>query len=479
MGIIPLSIDRLARSSRDLLNLFDELKARGVRVEFTDTPFLNTGTKEATFVIQILSAVAELERVTIKERQAEGIAIAKAKGVYEKEPSLSPEQVAEARERVALGVPKSVVARELGVSRRTLYNALDGKGVYGGEEYRKAPTMRAVDLFCGFGGMSLGFSKAGFDVVAAFDNWKPAIDVYRANLKTPAMGLDLSDADVAADAVRRYAPDIVIRGPPCQDFSIAGNRDEDGGMAELTLAFADIVTRVRPRCFVMENVPTAKESDTYAKAFGRFREAGYGLTVKVLDASLCGVPQARERCFTVGILGEDDDALASELESRLAEKQMTVRDYLGDDLGTDYYFCMPRSYKRRGIFSIDEPAATVRGMNRPMPSTYKKHPGDACDPSDCRALTEEERGWLQTFPKGFQWKGSKADVNQMIGNAVPVNMARFVAEVLKAHLNGESVPEGLAEATFGDDVIVDRSEVSTSSLTNTAVAPRINLFPQM
>lgn len=82
-------------------------------------------------MLTILAAVAQLERATIRERQAEGIAIAKARGVYEREPKLTDGQIFSARELIARGVPKAAVARELGVSRQTLYTALAGEGKYG------------------------------------------------------------------------------------------------------------------------------------------------------------------------------------------------------------------------------------------------------------------------------------------------------------------------------------------------------------
>lgn len=124
------SPDRLARSTRDLLGMIEEFKAKGVGVEFVDNPALNTDTPQGEFMMTILAAVAQLERAVIRERQAEGIAIAKTKGVYEREPKLTAEQIEEARERIALKVPKAVVARDLGVSRATLYNALSGDGAY-------------------------------------------------------------------------------------------------------------------------------------------------------------------------------------------------------------------------------------------------------------------------------------------------------------------------------------------------------------
>lgn len=124
------SIDRLARSTTDLLAILDELQAKGVNVEFVDNPALNTDTPQGKFIITVLGAIAELERATIRDRQAEGIAVAKAKGKYRQKPKMTPEQIAEARELIASGVSKTRVARDLGVGRTTLYAALDGTGVY-------------------------------------------------------------------------------------------------------------------------------------------------------------------------------------------------------------------------------------------------------------------------------------------------------------------------------------------------------------
>lgn len=127
------SPDRLARSTTDLLQIVGDLKERGVSVEFVDNPSLNTDTPQGEFMLTILAAVAQLERATIKERQAEGIALAKQRGVYERAPKLDQEQVAEVRQLVGAGIPKARIARDLGVSRQTLYTALAGKGRYRGE----------------------------------------------------------------------------------------------------------------------------------------------------------------------------------------------------------------------------------------------------------------------------------------------------------------------------------------------------------
>lgn len=126
------SPDRLARSTTDLLGLVQLLQDKGVALEFVDNPSLNTDTPQGEFMLTVLAAVAQLERAVILERQAEGIALAKQRGVYDKAPKLSPQQVQEARQKVTAGVPKARIARELGCSRQTLYTALKGQGKYTG-----------------------------------------------------------------------------------------------------------------------------------------------------------------------------------------------------------------------------------------------------------------------------------------------------------------------------------------------------------
>ncbi|WP_166821857.1 recombinase family protein [Brevibacterium limosum] len=118
------SIDRLARSTTDLLAIVQELSDKGVSVEFIDTPDMNVQTGQGKFMLTVMAAFAELERTTIRERQSEGIAIAKAEGRYAKAKKLNDEQVAEARQRIADGDTRAEVARDLGVSRQTLYTAL-------------------------------------------------------------------------------------------------------------------------------------------------------------------------------------------------------------------------------------------------------------------------------------------------------------------------------------------------------------------
>lgn len=291
--------------------------------------------------------------------------------------------------------------------------------------------MRAVDVFSGCGGMSLGFEQAGVDVVAAFDKWAPAVEIYRANFNHPIYEKDLCDED-SVDQIRSMAPDLIMGGPPCQDYSIAGKR-EQGERANLTIRFADIVAGVKPAWVVFENVYNIERFGTLPKMKETLRKAGYGLSCTVLDASRCGVPQARKRFILVGHLGSEDGLFDEALSAGLADKQMTVRDYLGNKLGTQYYYMHPRSYARRAVFSIDEPSATIRGINRPIPANYKRHHADAAAISDgVRVLTTKERSYLQSFPEEFQLPGAKTNVELAIGNAVPPALAKYIASRIVA-----------------------------------------------
>jgi len=290
--------------------------------------------------------------------------------------------------------------------------------------------MKTVDLFSGCGGMTKGFQNAGFDVVVAYDNWAPAIAVYRKNFDHPAHVADLTDPEVKASIVEMQ-PEVIIGGPPCQDFSTAGHQDESLGRAVLTIEFAKIVAAAHPDYFVMENVANIRRSGVLPQALEILRGAGYGITSELLDASRCGVPQSRKRFFLAGALGAPDDFLGDVLQRNLTPAPMTIHDYLGDSLGVEYYFRVPTNYNRRGVFSIHEPSVCIRTVDRPIPPGYLGHPSDpvAIGP-EVRGLTVKERSYIQTFPPDFEFEGTKTNLNQMIGNAVPVNLASYVGRAL-------------------------------------------------
>lgn len=310
--------------------------------------------------------------------------------------------------------------------------------------------MRAVDLFSGCGGLSLGLENAGLDVVAAYENWNAAASIYQQNFNHPVFEFDLSDVQGAVEHINQFNPDIIVGGPPCQDFSSAGKRNESGSRGDLTLSYAQIITGVMPRWFLMENVERINKTEVFAEAKKLLREAGYGFTEMVLDASKCGVPQKRKRMFLIGQLETFDNFLRDRLLQGLSRNSMTIREYMGEQLDTENYYRHARSYARRGVFSIDEPSPTVRGVNRPIPPGYVSHAGDStAQLENVRPLTSLERSYIQTFPRTFNWNGlNKTTLEQIIGNAVPVNLARYVGRCIMAYREEENGILNLVNENF-------------------------------
>lgn len=305
-----------------------------------------------------------------------------------------------------------------------------------------------VDLFCGCGGLSRGFELAGFDIVAAFDGWDSAVTCYNENFNHEAHQLDLDDVDNAVNVIRQYEPTIIIGGPPCQEFSNAGQRVE-GAKADLTYKYAQIVTRLRPNYFVMENVPRAKDSKAYAKARALYLTHGYSLTEIVLDACRCGVPQKRKRFFCIGAQRAKPDFLQERLCYAYGDSETTVQDYFDAhdiQLTFEHYYRHPTTYTRRAVFPVTIPSPTIRGVNRPKPETYRRHEKDSVEENELeniRNLTLRERATIQTFPEDYHFEGlniSNGDLEQMVGNAVPVLLAQFVATQLFNYINGVDIP---------------------------------------
>jgi DNA (cytosine-5)-methyltransferase 1 len=307
--------------------------------------------------------------------------------------------------------------------------------------------LTAVDLFCGCGGLSLGFQQAGIEILAGIDNWPIVLNIYRENFDHLAIEQDLTDEITSIRIIKKLQPNMIVGGPPCQDFSSAGKRNFHGEKANLTYNFTNIICGIKPAWFVMENVPRITKSHIFPEILQKFQESGYGLSSIILNACYYHVPQSRSRFFLIGELGGRNHSLDDLSKILLSPQPMTIRDYLGDRLNLQYYYRHPRSYARRGIFSIDEPSPTIRGVNRPMPPNYQLHSGDPqnIDIATIRPLSTIERSYIQTFPDSFNFFGTKTNLEQMIGNSVPVNLAFFVASHILKYIKSGDIHENLAK----------------------------------
>ena len=172
---------------------------------------------------------------------------------------------------------------------------------------------KILDLFCGCGGLSLGFENAGFEVALAIDIWSDAIQTYNKNHSKPvAICKDIHELD--NNYLKEFSQEEnivgVIGGPPCQGYSTVGTRDVNDPRNHLYLEYCRVVEVIKPKFFVIENVKgllTLNNGMFKDDIINRFSKLGYNISFKVLNASNYGVPQNRQRVFFVGLKEDEFD----------------------------------------------------------------------------------------------------------------------------------------------------------------------------
>ena len=189
-----------------------------------------------------------------------------------------------------------------------------------------------LDLFCGCGGLYYGFIEAGFEVVLGIDYWKDAITTFENNHKD-AIGLV---ADLFNETPKQISQktgikkvDIIVGGPPCQGFSIAGKRIVDDERNQLYKSFVNFVDFYNPKIFLLENVPnivSMGKGIVKDNIIEDFENLGYKVVYEVLMASDFGVPQNRKRAFFVGIKGNEEFVFPT----RNTENLITAKEAISD-----------------------------------------------------------------------------------------------------------------------------------------------------
>lgn len=284
--------------------------------------------------------------------------------------------------------------------------------------------------------------------------------------------------------------DLVIGGPPCQGFSVAGKMDPNDPRSKHVWTFADVVQMLNPKAFVMENVKAlgtlSKWEPLRKSLLERFRDLGYSTNFVVLNATEFNVPQGRERVFFVGFKG--NSKLIPDLKKMMEPyKKMapTVRETLSvlDKAGTGNNISVcnakitltPNPVLRKSPFA----GMLFNGMGRPirldgyantLPASmggnktpiidevelYENGPGWVQDyhlkimsgskpsefqeaPKRLRRLTVEEAALIQTFPKDYVFCGSQSSKFCQIGNAVPPNLAFHIGKMITDCLINEVI----------------------------------------
>ena len=354
---------------------------------------------------------------------------------------------------------------------------------------------RVIDLFAGVGGLSLGFEKKGFDVVLANEYDASIATSYIANHKNTKMIVgDITSLDLE-DTFGKLAGtiDVVIGGPPCQGFSQKGQRktihDERNFLFKY---YVSVVELVKPKYFVMENVPnllTAEGGYFRHEIEELFNNLGYSLEYGVLNASDYGVPQNRRRAVIIGKLDGDApklpvpkrnnvtiwDAISdlAYLESGEGSEEQEYKypaesDYekmlrkdsskLFNHIATKHSplalerlalippnagrEVLPEEHLTKSIYSgtwtrmkKDEISVTIT-TRFDTPSS-----GKFTHPFLNRAITVREAARIQSFPDNFHFVGNKGSQMKQVGNAVPPLLAAAIAEVIMNDIKEETKHE--------------------------------------
>lgn len=302
----------------------------------------------------------------------------------------------------------------------------------------------AISLFCGAGGLDMGFDNAGFRTIWANDFDADACQTHRTWSDADVVCGDISKVDFSSIPVS----DVILGGFPCQGFSLSGPRKIDDSRNVLYKHYVKLVQQNKPLAFIGENVKgllTMGGGQIIEAIVADFAECGYDVFYKLVNAKNFGVPQDRERVIIVGFR-KDLNIQGFELPESNGQ-HMTLREAIGDmpspnpeDVCTAPYSSryMSRNRKRQWddvSFTIPAMAKQV-ALHPSSPDMIKvdKDHWRFGETQMTRRLSWQEAAAIQTFPRDMHFCGNLTSVYKQIGNAVPVKLAESIANVVKLAL---------------------------------------------
>jgi DNA (cytosine-5)-methyltransferase 1 len=336
-----------------------------------------------------------------------------------------------------------------------------------------------IDLFCGCGGLSLGFELTNkFEIKLAIDSDKKAIETLKFNHpKINVINEDIRTINLNNIRKKFNSVDLIIGGPPCQGFSLAGKREFEDERNNLFWDFINFVQLFKPKMFVLENVPgliSLYQGKTKELIIKNMEKLGYLVQYQTLLASDYGVPQLRKRVFFVGNTYnkyftyptpklEEENYITCQIA--LSDLPSLVEDigYEGMEYAkqpqSEYQKLMRRNchlvYNHIGTKHTEKVIKTIQlvpegGNYKDLPLNLQRsrnfniawtryHSQKPCNTIDTghrhyfhykydRVPTVREHARLQSFPDCFRFLGNKTDQNRQVGNAVPPLLAKALAE---------------------------------------------------
>lgn len=347
---------------------------------------------------------------------------------------------------------------------------------------------RLIDLFCGAGGMTLGFTRKGFQSVWALDNDEAAVETFNANFGNHADCADIEEWLAKKRSIPKA--DVVIGGPPCQGFSLLNKRRKGDARRALWQPYLDVVKRSGAKVFVIENVPGLIASEEGEQIIAQAKKMGFAVWADYVNAADYGVAQTRKRAVIIGwkksltapaALPPLRTHHAPSIKSNLPVWK-TVWDVIADlpapvgteirnvrapldlhfgrqptptslkrykavpkggnrfDLQKNALHLTPQCWIRKvsggtdlfGRLWWDRPSVTIRT------EFFKPEKGRYLHPDQHRPITHREAARIMSFPDDFKFKGTKIEIARQIGNAVPPLLGEAIAEVVLEVL-GQSV----------------------------------------
>ena len=355
--------------------------------------------------------------------------------------------------------------------------------------------MNVIDLFCGCGGLSLGFEQAGYNVLLGIDHDKSALETFKANHKNSKVihgDIQEISANDIKQVISNQTVDVIIGGPPCQGLSLSGPRKFEDPRNKLFLSYVRLVRDLKPKFFVLENVPgiislfKGKIKDQIIKEFS---ELGYSVEYEVLNSAHYGVPQIRKRAIFIGSLDRTGasyfpEKIISE-EQAFINCEQAVSDLHAlddDDMPESFSYAtepqsayqveMRKSAPKRlhnhlitkhqdkvkstialvpeggNYKDLPEDFVSTRKFNVAWTRYHSKKPASTIDTGHRhhfhykhnRVPTVRENARFQSFPDSFIFLGNKTEQYRQVGNAVPPLMGKAIAEkILRQTVDKESI----------------------------------------
>ena len=305
-----------------------------------------------------------------------------------------------------------------------------------------------ISTFSGCGGSSLGYQLAGGKVLLAIEWDDNAVATYRLNfIDTPIYHGDICNLSVEeccelAD-IKPGELDILDGSPPCQGFSTAGKRDFSDNRNQLFREYIRLLRGLKPKVFVMENVSgmvKGKMRLIFVECLQELKSSGYKVKARLLNAMYFNVPQSRQRIIFVGVR---EDLGIKPGYPKAWQRPITVRQAIGhlpvgkpgthqpQVLGA-WHKSKPGQSLRKAVRYVGSFQSCRLDPDCPSPTLIKAH--RHWHYAIARHLTDKEAAIIGSFPEEFRWYGTKQERQERIGNSVPPNFMRAIAEYIRDNI---------------------------------------------